>query len=140
KYNTHYLYPGCGADYILRDEAEEKLLPEELKNDIDKEKNPLTGRDLEKLVKEHMDKLVPLGFSIDTRKHLAQLGNGSVSNELKEEFEKKKITLSKNSVWIKGRYLFRWDRVPGQDEMKFLQFLNNDRDFDWVKDATITKS
>jgi hypothetical protein len=87
-----------------------------------------------------MDKPVPLfSFSIDT-KHLAQLGNGSVSNELKKEFEENKITLSKNSVWIKGTYLFSWDRVPGQDKMKFLQFLNNDRDFDWVKYATITKS
>jgi hypothetical protein len=84
KYHTHYLYPGSGADHILRDEAEEKLLPEELKNAIDKKDERIKGDDLEELVKEHMDKLVPLfSFSIDT-KHLAQLGNGSVSNELKE--------------------------------------------------------
>ena len=119
KYNTHYLYPGCGADYILRDEAEEKLLPVELKNEIEKVNNPLTGRDLEKLVKEHMD------------------------NEVLTVYDPAKISfptmLALAGLYSKWQYLFSWDREKkegsklsynnksiGEDEVKEKLFENRE--------------
>jgi hypothetical protein len=88
KYNMSYLYPGgTGADSILSDEAEDRFLPEELKDIIDKSSEPVKGETLENLVRDYIIKnvYVPAKISFPTMLALAGL-------------------------YSKWRYLFSWDK------------------------------
>lgn len=41
---------------------------------------------------------------------------------------------------LKGRYLFSWENVPGDDSERLLKHLADDHDIDWAKNAEIRKS
>ena len=91
KYNTRYLYRGgTGADSILSDEAEDRFLPEKLKDIIAKRSEPIKGEMLEELVKKHMDNDVL-----------------NVSDPDKISFS---TMLALAGLYSKWQYLFSWDK------------------------------
>lgn len=54
------------------------------------------------------------------------------------------IRCAGDMIWeshvIKGKPLFNWDNVPGNDSKKLIRFLRCDLDIGWAKDAEICKS
>ncbi|MCZ7400711.1 MAG: hypothetical protein O8C61_00645 [Candidatus Methanoperedens sp.] len=40
---------------------------------------------------------------------------------------------------IKGKYLFSWDEIPGNDDVRLIEFLNQNFGIDWVKTAKLEK-
>ena len=133
KYNARYLYLGGGAEYILSDDAEEKL-PKKLRDMIDENDVSITGSTLEGWVMDCRDEPVRL-FRI--KKDM--LRNQDILPDLKKDFDRNKITLSANPVYMEGAYLFNWEKIPGEDSQRFIEFLKGDLTIDCIEDAEIER-
>ena len=60
--------------------------------------------------------------------------------EIKANQKRLKPLANLSKVWRQGKYLFSWDSVPGDDDEKLRDFLRDDYNFDWAKNAEILKS
>lgn len=56
---------------------------------------------------------------------------------IRDKFSNKK--LMKNETLIKGKYLFSWDGIPGTDNGKLIEIIEQRHNIDWLKTAKIEK-
>jgi len=56
---------------------------------------------------------------------------------IQDKFSNKK--LMKNETLIKGKYLFSWDGIPGTDNGKLIEIIEQRHNIDWLKTAKIEK-
>ena len=80
-------------------------------------------------------------FSVDEKVEEIEesLNKGVISESLLDLFNKKGVPLSEEAIVTKD-CLFEWEKVPGEDNKRFLNTLTYLLNLNWAKGAKITKS
>ncbi len=82
-------------------------------------------------------------FSIDAEGLDEELDNkSSVGSELRDRMEERGFSISKDAIMkreIDQKRLFCWSRVPGADSKRLIEFLVQEFELPWVKNARISR-
>lgn len=67
--------------------------------------------------------------SKDSDKSLIHIGNARLPEDLRRAID----------IEMSGKFLFTWDKIPGEDNEKLLKYLQQNYNIGWLKTATVEK-
>ncbi len=94
-------------------------------------------------IKSESLKFLDSHYRAVTEKDFQQLSIEATENNY-VRVKKAIVRLSKSNgrieiIIVSDMYLFNWDEIPGNDSLRLMDFLNQNYNIDWVKNANIEK-
>lgn len=95
---------------------------------------------LTQVVEQIEEATIQLDKQTVTGSRLALILIDNVIEILMYNLTKDELSLDDQVAIIDGTYLFSWDKIPGNDNSRFIKFLNEKYNINWVKIENIKKT
>ncbi len=63
-----------------------------------------------------------------------------IIQDFEETNGKTKSNFKRSGIEVNGDYLFTWDKIPGNDSERLIEYLKEDAGIDWAKQAKVEKT